>query len=65
MSRTVPFSSRNMGTRNMGTDGKFPLVSLRTNQELQESFRLSPSFGNVPVPKFPSFVPMFQRVSRH
>jgi hypothetical protein len=29
---------------NMGTDGKFSHVSLRTNQKLQETFRLSPSF---------------------
>src|SRR6476646_5414623 len=28
----------------MGTDGKFPRLSLRTNQKLQETFRLSPSF---------------------
>ena len=28
---------------NMGTDGKFSYVSLRRNQELQETFRLSPS----------------------
>jgi hypothetical protein len=27
----------------MRTDGKFPRVSLRTNQQLQETFRLSPS----------------------
>jgi hypothetical protein len=29
---------------NMGTDGKFSNVSLRASQELQETFRLSPSF---------------------
>jgi hypothetical protein len=28
----------------MGTDGKYSHVSLRTNQKLQETFRLSPSF---------------------
>ena len=28
----------------MGTDGKFSHVSLRTNQKLQETFLLSPSF---------------------
>ena len=28
----------------MGTDGKFSHVSLRTNQKLQETFRLPPSF---------------------
>ncbi len=34
----------------MGTDGKFPLVSLRTNQELQETFPLSPSIvGRIPA----------------
>ncbi len=35
----------------MGTDGKFSHVSLRTNQKLQETFRLSPS-----LPKFPEFL---------
>jgi hypothetical protein len=29
---------------NIGTDGKFSHVSLRTNQKLQETFRVSPSF---------------------
>lgn len=32
-----------MRGRNAGTDGKFSHVSLRTNQKLQEPFRLSPS----------------------
>ncbi len=44
---------RNMG--NMGTDGKFSYVSLRTSQKLQETFRLSPSFKFPKFPKFPKF----------
>jgi hypothetical protein len=34
----------------MGRDGKFPHVSLRTNQELQETFRLFPSFPSFRLP---------------
>jgi hypothetical protein len=33
----------------MGTDGKFSHVSLRTNQKLQETFRLSPSIPSFQV----------------
>src|SRR5580693_7484676 len=42
--------------RNMGTDGKFPRVSLRTNQKLQERF-VCPQVSQErsSVPKFRKF----------